>query len=98
MGVKGRDVYYPDVLGPGKLPIGMAYVPSGAYQSGEDDEDIIKRKLDFTARFIETFTVRRSVNYKKFGQTSIKYTIVFVLQNVSTDDPDTDAGPDPSDR
>ena len=33
VGVKGRDVFYPDVLGPGKLPIGMVYVPSGAYQS-----------------------------------------------------------------
>ncbi len=31
----------------------------------EDEADTIKRKLDFTARFIETFTVRRSVNYKK---------------------------------
>ena len=41
VGVEGRDPYYPDVLGPGKLPIGMAYVPSGAYQSGEDDEDIM---------------------------------------------------------
>jgi formylglycine-generating enzyme required for sulfatase activity len=41
VGVKGRDVFYPDVLGPGKLPIGMVYVPSGAYQSGEDDEDIM---------------------------------------------------------
>jgi len=41
VGVKGRDVFYPDVLGSGKLPIGMVYVPSGAYQSGEDDEDIM---------------------------------------------------------
>ena len=41
VGVKGRDVFYPDILGPGNLPIGMAYIPSGAYQSGEDDEDIM---------------------------------------------------------
>ena len=41
VGVKGRDVFYPDVLGPGKLPMGMAYVKSGAYQSGTDDEDIM---------------------------------------------------------
>jgi len=45
-----------------------------------DDEDVIKRKLDFTARFIETFTVRRSVNYKKFGQTSIKYTMFNIIK------------------
>lgn len=38
-----------------------------------DDESTIKKKIDYTARYIETFTVRRAVNYKKFGQTSIKY-------------------------
>ena len=41
VGVKGRDTFYPDILGPGKVPYGMIYVPSGAYQSGEDDEDIM---------------------------------------------------------
>jgi gliding motility-associated lipoprotein GldK len=40
VGVK-RETWYPDVLGPGKLPIGMVYVPSGGYQAGEDDEDIM---------------------------------------------------------
>jgi hypothetical protein len=41
VGVSGRDTWYPDVLGPGKMPLGMVYVPSGAFQSGEDDEDIM---------------------------------------------------------
>src|SRR5699024_8224076 len=41
----------------------------------ENNDALIKRKLDFVARFIETFTVRRAVNYRKFGQTSIKYTM-----------------------
>jgi formylglycine-generating enzyme required for sulfatase activity len=41
VGVKGRDTFYPDILGPGKVPYGMIYVPSGAYQTGEDDEDIM---------------------------------------------------------
>ena len=51
-----------------------------------DDEDIIKSKLDFTARFIETFTVRRSVNYKKFGQTSIKYTMFNLIKLIRNND------------
>jgi len=46
----------------------------------DDDEDTILKKLDFTARYVETFTVRRSVNYKKFGQTSIKYTMFNVIK------------------
>jgi len=41
VGVRGRGVFYPDVLGPGKLPYGMVYISSGAYQTGEDDEDIM---------------------------------------------------------
>lgn len=41
VGVRGRKTFYPDNLGPGKLPYGMVYIPSGAYQAGEDDEDIM---------------------------------------------------------
>ena len=46
----------------------------------EDSEDEIKKKLDYTARYIETFTVRRSVNYKRFGHTSIKYTMFNLMK------------------
>ncbi len=45
-----------------------------------DSEDVIKKKIDFTARFIETFTVRRSINYKKFGHTTIKYTMFNIIK------------------
>ena len=41
VGVQGRDTFYPDILGPGKVPYGMIYVPSGAYNQGENDEDIM---------------------------------------------------------
>jgi len=37
---------------------------------GDNDETAIK-KLNFVAHYIETFTVRRSVNYRKFGQTIV---------------------------
>jgi gliding motility-associated lipoprotein GldK len=40
VGVKGRDVFDPDILGPGRLPVGMVYIKSGGYQSGVDDQDI----------------------------------------------------------
>ncbi|RLA83676.1 MAG: hypothetical protein DRG78_03615 [Epsilonproteobacteria bacterium] len=51
-----------------------------------DDEDIINKKLDYTSRYIETFTVRRSVNYKKFGQTSIKYTMFNLVKLIRNND------------
>jgi uncharacterized protein with ParB-like and HNH nuclease domain len=47
-----------------------------------DSELFIKQKLDFVARFIETFTVRRSINFRKFGQSSIKYTMFTIIKNI----------------
>ncbi|WP_017730737.1 DUF262 domain-containing protein [Nafulsella turpanensis] len=51
-----------------------------------DDDLTIKRKVDFTSRYIETFTVRRAVNYRKFGQTSIKYTMFNLIKHIRNND------------
>jgi uncharacterized protein with ParB-like and HNH nuclease domain len=51
-----------------------------------DDEPTIKKKLDFVARYIETFTVRRSVNYRKFGQTAIKYSMFNIIKLIRDND------------
>ncbi len=51
-----------------------------------DDDITVKRKLDFVARYIETYTVRRSVNYRKFGQTAIKYTMFNVIKLIRNND------------
>lgn len=48
----------------------------------EDSKEIICKKIDFIARYIETFTVKRAINYKKFGQTSIRYTMFNVIKKV----------------
>ena len=50
------------------------------------DEIIIRRKLDFVARYIETFMVRRSVNYRKFRQAAIKYTMFNVVKLIRDND------------
>lgn len=52
----------------------------------DDDKATIKKKLDFVARFIETFTVRRAVNFRKFGQTSIKYTMFGIIKSIRNND------------
>ena len=49
--------------------------------TGDKPDEIIK-KLNFSARYIETFTVRRSVNYKNFGQATIKYTMFNVVKAI----------------
>ncbi|MCX7997262.1 MAG: DUF262 domain-containing protein [Patescibacteria group bacterium] len=51
-----------------------------------DDLKTIERKIDFMARYIETFTVRRSVNYRKFGHSSIKYTMFNLVKAVRDKD------------
>lgn len=51
-----------------------------------DDETTIRKKLDFVARYIETFTVRRSANYRKFGQTAIKYTMFNIIKLIRNND------------
>ena len=41
-GVKNRDTYYPEeAFGDSKMPLGMVYIPSGAFQTGDNDEDIM---------------------------------------------------------
>jgi len=38
VGVRNRKVFDTDLLGPGNLPIGMVYIPSGAFQMGGGEE------------------------------------------------------------
>ena len=52
----------------------------------EDDNNTIQKKIDFVSRYIETFTVRRAINYRKFGQTSIKYTMFNVIKRIRSND------------
>ena len=51
-----------------------------------DDESLYKNKIDFVARYIETFTVRRAVNYRKFSQSSIKYTMFTIIKLIRDND------------
>lgn len=53
-----------------------------------DDEETIQQKLDSVARYIETFTVRRGVNFRKFGQTAIKYTMFNIIKKIRNNDTD----------
>ena len=52
----------------------------------EDEEATIEQKVDFVSRYIETFTVRRAVNYKKFGASSIKYTMFNMIKLIRDND------------
>lgn len=51
-----------------------------------ETESAINNKIDLVAKYIETFTVRRSINYKKFGQTAIKYTMFNIIKKIRNND------------
>ena len=48
----------------------------------EDDEQTARVKLNLVARYIETFTVRRSVNYRRFAASSIRYTMYTLVKDI----------------
>lgn len=48
----------------------------------EDSEEIVCRKMDTVARYIETFVVRRSVNFRKFSASSIRYTMYSLVKEI----------------
>jgi uncharacterized protein with ParB-like and HNH nuclease domain len=52
-----------------------------------DDEDTINKKLNTVARFIEVFTVYRSVNYRTLAQSSIRYTLYSLVKEIRDKSP-----------
>ena len=48
----------------------------------EDDEAIVRAKLNIVARYIETFVVRRSVNFRRFASSSIRYTMYTLVKEI----------------
>lgn len=47
-----------------------------------DDSDIVIEKMDLVARYIEAFVVRRSVNFRKFASSSIRYTMYTLVKEI----------------
>lgn len=47
-----------------------------------DDDKTINKKLNIVARFIDTFTIYRSVNYRTLAQSSIRYTLYSLVKEI----------------
>jgi len=47
-----------------------------------DSADVTRQKINEVARFMETFTVRRSINFRKFGASSIRYTMYSLVKEL----------------
>lgn len=48
----------------------------------EDETETIQKKMNLVARYIETFAVRRSVNYRRFSVSSIRYTMNSLVKEI----------------
>jgi uncharacterized protein with ParB-like and HNH nuclease domain len=48
----------------------------------DDGDEIVLAKIDTVARYIETFVVLRSVNFRKFSASSIRYTMYSLVKEI----------------
>jgi uncharacterized protein with ParB-like and HNH nuclease domain len=54
-----------------------------------DSPDVTRQKINEVARFLETFAVRRSVNFRKFSASSIRYTMYSLVKEIRGKDLDS---------
>jgi uncharacterized protein with ParB-like and HNH nuclease domain len=47
-----------------------------------DSAEVTRQKINEVARFMETFAVRRSINFRKFGASSIRYTMYSLVKEL----------------
>jgi hypothetical protein len=47
-----------------------------------DSPDVTRQKVNEVARFMETFAVLRSINFRKFGTSSIRYTMYSLVKEL----------------
>ena len=57
--------------------------------NSSDSSKVTRMKINEVARFMETFAVRRSVNFRKFGASSIRYTMYSLVKELRGKDLDS---------
>lgn len=48
----------------------------------DDNSETVNKKMDLVAGYIEAFVVRRSVNFRKFASSSIRYTMYTLVKEI----------------
>ena len=54
-----------------------------------DSPDVTRQKINEVARYLENFAVRRSINFRKFGSSSIRYTMHSLVKELRGKDLDS---------
>jgi hypothetical protein len=52
----------------------------------DDTEDIIKKKIQMTAKFVDDFATIRIMNFKKVNWNTNKYLLFHVMQDIRNED------------
>ena len=60
----------------------LAFALMLAPLNSSDSSEVTRMKINEVARFMETFAVRRSVNFRKFGASSIRYTMYSLVKEL----------------
>lgn len=68
---------------------GLAFPLMLAPLKSTDFPDVTRQKINEVARYIETFVVRRSINFRKFGASSIRYTMYTLVKELRGSDLDS---------
>lgn len=72
-------IYYIDDWG---IATSLSYPLLLAPLDINDSDEIMKMKMNLVAKYIEAFVVRRSINYKKFASSSIRYTMYTLVKEI----------------
>lgn len=54
-----------------------------------DAPDVVREKINEVAKYMETFAVLRSINFRKFGASSIRYTMYSLVKDIRGKDIDS---------
>ena len=67
----------------------LAFALMLAPLNSSDSSEVTRMKINEVARFMETFAVRRSINFRKFGASSIRYTMYSLVKELRGKDLDS---------
>lgn len=70
------------------FPLMLAPLMLAPLKSSDNDE-VKRQKINEVARFMETFAVRRSINFRNFGASSIRYTMYSLVKELRGKDLDS---------
>jgi uncharacterized protein with ParB-like and HNH nuclease domain len=74
-----ENVYYHSCWG---IAESLAFPLMMAPLKSTDSSDVTRQKINEVASYLETFAIRRSINFKKFGASSIRYTMYSLAKEI----------------